>query len=100
MMNVLIPTDFSENSRNAMKYALAYFNDVEVNFYILHVSPSAASVTLNAAHTLSDLLKEETARCRALSKNPLHKFFPLLEKLSLVEAVRKQVSTKEIDYIL
>jgi len=100
MMNVLIPTDFSENSRNAMKYALAYFNDVEVNFYILHVFPSTGPVALNAEQTLSDLLKEETAQCRALSKNPLHKFFPLLEKLNLVEAVRKHVSAKEIDYIL
>ena len=37
MMNILLPTDFSENSRNAAAYALQFFKDTPCNFYLLHV---------------------------------------------------------------
>ena len=38
MKNILIPTDFSENSWNAVKYALEFFKDTECDFYLLHVT--------------------------------------------------------------
>ena len=112
MKNILIPTDFSENSRNAIKYALEYFSDVAVNFYILHVSNknlnfkeepeniSDFSSEMQTVQSTSVLLKEEIRVCQQLSKNQAHVFFPLHENLNLVEAIRKQVAEKEIDYIL
>ena len=112
MMNVLIPTDFSENSHNAIKYALTYFSDVAVNFYILHVSPKNSDYKEEEQHRFSDfeaemqtvqstsvLLKEEIKTCQFQSKNQAHKFLPLQENMNLVEAIRKQVAEKEIDYI-
>ena len=113
MMNVLIPTDFSEDSHNAIKYALTYFSDVAVNFYILHVSPKNSDYKEEEQHRFSDfeaemqtvqrtsvLLKEEIKTCQFQSKNQAHKFLPLQENMNLVEAIRKQVAEKEIDYIL
>ena len=38
MKNILIPTDFSENSWNAIKYALQFFKKKKCNFYLLHVT--------------------------------------------------------------
>jgi nucleotide-binding universal stress UspA family protein len=113
MMNILIPTDFSENSHNAMAYALAYFSEVAVNFYVLHVSQiyTAArdeiEVHFPASHTemptvqgASALMKETIQTYKSQTKNQNHLFFPLHEQFNLVEAIRKQVAEKEIDYIL
>ena len=38
MKNILLPTDFSENSWNAIKYALEFYKNTPVNFYILNVT--------------------------------------------------------------
>ncbi len=38
MNNILIPTDFSKNSWNAIAYALKYFENSTCNFYLLHVT--------------------------------------------------------------
>ncbi len=113
MMNVLIPTDFSENSHNAIKYAQAYFSDLAVNFYVLHVShqnsypkeEEQGSFTdfeseMQTIQSTSVLLREEIKTCQLRSKNQAHKFFPLHENMNLVEAIRKQVAEKEINYIL
>lgn len=113
MKNILIPTDFSENSQNAIRYALDYFADIAVNFYILHVSPKNASLQEKHPEVLSEVsgnaqtvydpvsqLRDEIEACRALSKNPLHNFYPIQENVLLVEAIRKQIVEKEIDLIL
>ena len=36
MINVLLPTDFSENAMNAIKYALEFFKYENTNFYFMH----------------------------------------------------------------
>ncbi|MGO3183565.1 MAG: universal stress protein [Aequorivita sp.] len=113
MKNILIPTDFSDNAHNAIRYALDYFADVPVRFYILHVSDKEAPHSVEeqedffesgsdmpTLNNSSSLLKEEIKICYSLAKNKSHKFFPLLEESNLVEAIRKQVAQYEIDYIL
>lgn len=112
-MNILIPTDFTENSRNAMAYALAYFADVAVHFYFLHVSRANTSAKDDTDHHFSNreteiptvqnalaLMNATIRECQIQTKNPSHKFFPLHEQTNLIEAIRKEVSEKEIDYIL
>jgi len=37
MKNILLPTDFSKNSLNAMYYAIALFKDIPCKFYLLNV---------------------------------------------------------------
>lgn len=113
MMNILIPTDFSENAQNAIAYALAYFSDVAVNFYILHVSHthtitkeeeqelfSDSDTEMQTVQSTSATLREEIRKYQIRSQNPAHSFSPLHENLNLVEAIRKNVIEKEIDYIL
>jgi len=113
MMNILIPTDFSENAQNAIAYALAYFSDVAVDFYILHVSHTHTSTKEEEQELFSDFdtemqtvqstsatLREEIRKYQIRSQNPAHSFSPLHENLNLVEAIRKNVIEKEIDYIL
>lgn len=114
MMNILIPTDFSENSRNAIQYALKYFADIPVNFYILNVSLKESISKENpdneefvgfskdklVIETPMAMLQEEIETCKLLAKNQNHKFYALHENVLLVEAIRKHVEEKEIDYIL
>ena len=41
MKNILLPTDFSENSYHAMDYAMRYFSGRDVNFVILNIQKSS-----------------------------------------------------------
>lgn len=113
MKNILIPTDFSENSNNAIRYALEYFSNIPANFFILHASGKShshksrlsdsfydSSEDTQVASTTSVFLREEIKSFQLLSKNPSHKFFALEENLLLVEAIKKQISENEIDIIL
>ena len=36
MLSILLPTDFSENSMNAIKYALEFFKYQKTEFYFMH----------------------------------------------------------------
>ncbi|MFT4833127.1 MAG: nucleotide-binding universal stress UspA family protein, partial [Psychroserpens sp.] len=38
MKNILVPTDFSEDSFNAVTYALELLKKSPCNFYLLHVN--------------------------------------------------------------
>lgn len=110
MTNILIPTDFSTNSWNAIAYALSWYKDSHVSIYLLHTHNetvadesffSIEDTTTSIANTTSktifkSILKkiEETG----LKKN--HKIFTILENGSLVDAIRKQVQDKRIDLIV
>lgn len=113
MKNILIPTDFSENSHNAIRYALDYFADIPVNFFILHVaqinhtnkleetaSHFEDSSDTQLVYNASALLTDEIKFCQNLSKNPHNNFYPLEGKTLLVETIRKQISENEIDIIV
>ncbi|SRX55157.1 universal stress protein [Aequorivita sp. CIP111184] len=115
MMNILIPTDFSENAHNAIRYALDYFAAIPVNFYILHISQKSSDFNtheeeadgffdqLESKQVIQNtlgMLQEEIKTCKLLAKNAEHSFFPLFENGLLVEAIRKHVEEKEINYIL
>ncbi len=113
MMNILIPTDFSENSHAAIRYALEYFADIAVNFYILHISLKNPSTVEEKPEVIHDsfggnqvlnspsiMLKEQIESCKLITKNTEHTFIPIYDNVHLVEAIRKQVKEKEIHFIL
>jgi len=112
MKNVLIPTDYSENSRNAIRYALEYFAEVPTNFFFLHVSakdqpfatPAVEKPTMEGniqtelENSLQFLLKEIQIYKEA-STNAQHSFTALKENSLLVEAIRRHILEQEIDII-
>lgn len=112
MKNVLIPTDFSENSRNAIRYALEYFAEVPTSFFFLHVStnyqPFNNAEVENPAgreNALMDLnnplkfLLNEIKVYKESSTNLQHRFTALEENSLLVEAIRRHILEQEIDII-
>lgn len=114
MKNILLPTDFSENSWNAIAYALKFFENTSCTFYLLHVnalsyiaatdSPYITdknfvenTFTKPAKKQLKTLLKRISTEFPD-SKN--HHFFTLTDYNFFVESVRSHVSEKKIDMIV
>lgn len=66
MLNILIPTDFSDNSWNAIQYSLQLFKDLKCKFILLHsVTPSSftwENVQSNAAETDAMFYMEKKSR--------------------------------------
>lgn len=61
MKKILLPTDFSENAFNALKYALTLFKDQPCNFILLHAyeEPKGSEGTFIA---IKYLIKKDVAR--------------------------------------
>lgn len=114
MKNILLPTDFSENSWNAIKYAIQYFQKETCNFYLLHInrisdnlldgSPYVASedaledvYTKPSKQKLRNVLKRITNN---FSPNKYHRFYWLTDYDFFIESIRKHVEEKNIDIIV
>lgn len=114
MKNILLPTDFSENSWNAITYAIRFFENIKCNFYLLHVNRISelavndAPLILNE-ETINDLyikptkskLRNTLKRILELNPNQTnHKFYTLTDYNFFIEAIRKNVDEKKIDCIV
>ncbi|WP_142785917.1 universal stress protein [Changchengzhania lutea] len=114
MKNILLPTDFSENSWNAIKYALNFFENETCNFYLLHVSSLryividdspyiGAEKSLEAIYTTpakQELRKVLKRIAEQFSPNKSHRFYTLSDYSFFIESIRKQVEEKKIDIIV
>ncbi|MBU2920414.1 universal stress protein [Winogradskyella psychrotolerans] len=113
-MNILLPTDFSENARNAISYAIDFFKSSECNFYLLHVNRIEAIVAgedsyMPTAEVIEEIYtKPSRDKLRQLLKeisenhgeNPKHRFYTLIDNYFFLESVRKHVEEKKIDMIV
>ena len=62
-MRILIPTDFSELSNVAIKYAIDLGKDIEVKLHLLHViDTSAPSRARVGSHKLQEAIKSSSER--------------------------------------
>ncbi|WCO02856.1 universal stress protein [Psychroserpens ponticola] len=113
-MNILLPTDFSDNAFNAIKYAIAFFENTSCNFYLLHINnlenlvaadigyvPTAEVIekayTKPSKQKLRDLLKQISSKVK---HNEKHKFYTLTDYSFFIESIRKHVEEKKIDMII
>lgn len=103
-MNILLPTDFSENSRNATAYALQLFKDIPCTFHFLHVTPVKGgrfqADYLNIPASIQKEFDNLINWAQSIKKNPAHQFNISYKADFLIEAVREQVIQKGIDLIL
>ncbi|WP_298317372.1 universal stress protein [uncultured Aquimarina sp.] len=112
MKNILIPTDFSENSWNSVTYALSFFKKVKCNFHLLHVSPYQEVIGSDSFFESKDHVVEKATRSdkeqmqlllKKIQKLPLntkHRFFTIYEHIFFVDTIRKHVEEKNIDFIV
>jgi len=114
MKNILIPTDFSDNSWNAIEYALKFFADFYCNFYLLHVdapnvlSDGETSFQSNESNSLNLPIEPSKMRLQkslerikeSIPVNPNHRFFTIIDNNYIVDSIRRQVEEKKIDIIV
>lgn len=112
MKRILIPTDFSDNSRNAIQYAMALFKGTECAFSLFHITPiisySGAETSIVGSREVLEetILKESDMRLQAFLKrlepplNTRHTFTTRAVYDFFVDAIRKEVEDKQIDLII
>jgi len=110
MKNVLIPTDFSENSWNAIRYALQFFKKERCSFYVLHVNnggknshPISNKEGLEKDPTNTSKKHLRTLLDRIIAEfpeNKKHKFYTLSDTNLFITSIRKNIAEKKIDLIV
>ncbi len=113
MKNILLPTDFSENSWNAIKYALEIYKKTTCNFYLLHVSiipyyTNGDYPILVTSNTLEKTISEHPKKALTKliqkinipPKNSKHHFYSLSSSNNFIDAVKTHVEEKNIDLII
>jgi nucleotide-binding universal stress UspA family protein len=114
MKNILLPTDFSENSWNAIKYAIQFFENQDCNFYVLHVIrlnnlvANDTPLVLNGGVVEDVYVKPTKVKLRELlkrisklsTKSKNHNFYTLTDYSFFIESIRKTVEDKQIDCIV
>ncbi len=113
MKNILLPTDFSKNSWNAIEYALSFFEQTPCNFYVLHVS-RLNNISVGEATYMPDSkvieeyyikpskiqLQKVLKQIKRLPKNNNHRFYTLTDYNLFIDSIRKHVEEKNIDCIV
>tara|TARA_R110002072_G_scaffold196937_1_gene354247 strand:- start:61 stop:903 length:843 start_codon:yes stop_codon:yes gene_type:complete len=114
MKNILLPTDFSKNSWNAIEYAINFYKDTPCNFYLLNVGRESNLVVNDSPYipnkdVLENLilkpskqkLKQFLKQIREeFPKNKKHNFYTLVDCNFFIDSIRKHVKEKEIDLII
>jgi len=113
MKKILLPTDFSENSWNAISYALNLFKNETCTFFLLNaytpVIYHVEYVLVNPAqYGLGDAVRENALkqldifkdRMTKTFKNPKHTIETIAAFNTLVSEVKELVTKKKIDYVI
>ncbi|KAB5487671.1 universal stress protein [Flagellimonas hadalis] len=110
---VLLPTDYSKNAFNAIKYALGLYGDVQCDFYLLNAY-QVSGYTLESMRVpeegepLYEAAKKESEEgmerllqmIKLLPENHRHRFHAICTFNSFVEAVAHAVRKNDIDAIV
>ena len=113
MRKILIPTDFSENALNAIKYALELFKYERSEFIIMHAfADEVYEHTIEMPRELFELYKEKVweqsdkklqklvAEMLTISPNPKHEYNYISVFGSLVDEANAIVDKENIDVLV
>ncbi|MCG2462340.1 universal stress protein [Flavobacteriaceae bacterium F89] len=114
MKHILIPTDFSSNAWNALKYGIELFQKTRCTFYLVHINPiptySGAGTSLRSASEdfRQNVLKESKLELQNLldriagetTQNSKHTFVPIALYDFFVEGIKREAENKKIDLII
>ncbi|MFG6686678.1 universal stress protein [Mariniflexile sp. HNIBRBA6329] len=113
MKNILLPTDFSENSWNAIKYALQLFKNEICHFYLLNtytpiiyhvqyvlVEPAQFGMLDSIRETALKNLEDFKIRINKEYKNPKHTIETMGAFNMLIPEIADVVENKAIDYVV
>ncbi|MCW5519818.1 universal stress protein [Aureitalea sp. L0-47] len=112
MRKVLIPTDFSDNAMNAIKYAMELFKYDRTDFYMMHAygdevysTPGMSRKEINAAkdnalHASNEELHRKIEEMKTISPNPRHNYYPIAVFGALVDEANEIAELENVDVIV
>ncbi|MDG1730383.1 MAG: universal stress protein [Algibacter sp.] len=113
MRKILIPTDFSENATNAIKYALELFKYEVSEFYVMHayqddIYAKDDSITRKNLDNITTLVSNESSKklkdtlkiINELSPNPRHTYNIISANNLLLDEADTIVDEQNIDIIV
>ena len=108
-LNILVPTDFSDNASSALHYALKLYANKQCTFYVLHTTYINEAVTraYGAAYTddsqnkvVETTLTAFINQTEAANANANHEFKSLRSAEELATAVKTAVESHAIDMVI
>lgn len=113
MKNILLPTDFSKNSVNAINFAIKLFEHTSCNFYILNVQKASSfisddmmvvSTSATIYNTLIDAAKKSIANIIShienKSKNENHTFHSIVDYDNFIDSINQICEKHHVDFIV
>lgn len=113
MKKILLPTDFSENAWNAVKYAISLYVDEECEFYLLNTyTPTIAYSRFMAAASVGKVgsnvernnseagLQNLLGRIEKDCFNAKHKFITISSFNLLVDEIKNIIEAKKIQLVV
>ncbi|WP_339714130.1 universal stress protein [uncultured Kriegella sp.] len=111
---ILLPTDFSKNALNAIRYALSLYEEQQCDFYFLNVYqvdgynlenammvPEPGEIAFEAARSKSKLRFNELKQILSLSHhNQKHTYHTISTFSYLFEAVENAIAKHDIDIVV
>ncbi len=113
MRKVLIPTDFSENAFNALKYACEVFKHEKSEFYVVHAYADEVyrqdaenersileELKTSARKNSEEQLRQIEQRLKAYLSNPEHNFRFVSVFANLIDAANDRVENEDMDIVV
>lgn len=113
MKNILLPTDFSENSKNAIRFAMRFFEGETCTFHILNSQKPSGYITADVLYgapgtsiyegILNDNkmeLEKMVRFCESISEKENFTFVPKIDFDNIVDAVNQAVALYNIELII
>ncbi|MEZ4796541.1 MAG: universal stress protein [Flavobacteriaceae bacterium] len=113
MKTILLPTDFSKNSLNAIDFAVKMHKNIECTFYVLNIQKASsfvsddlmtASPSVNLYQAIIDTAKKSLdnliKNIKAKYNNSLHVFVPMVDYDNFIDAINQVCKTKSVELII
>jgi nucleotide-binding universal stress UspA family protein len=113
MIKILLPTDFSENAYNAIKYAVELFENEESTFYLLNTYTPVIYDTEYILYSpsplsLHEIYRNKSLKCLEKVKRQINEDFPnskhkweLVSSFNMLsDEIKIQVKEKKIDMVV
>lgn len=113
MKKILLPTDFSDNSINAIRYAIELYKSEQCEFYLLNVQKVSSFVSddlmaMQPSETIfnslissaKDRITRFIKKIKTEYKNPLHEFKSKVDYDNFIDAINQLVEIEQIDLIV
>lgn len=107
-VNILLPTDFSDNAWSAAVYAFKLYADKECTFYFLHANVNGTKTVSNITKALLSTMDEKAMKevrelkemAEVSNANANHEFEIVLSSEKLLKAIEVEVEKHKIDLVI